>query len=161
MQSLRWMLTGGRARRNTRPKRDAEVRENEREATKAARAFVLVVDDVADNRELYATFLEYSGFRVDQAADGEEALSKVARDPPDVVLMDLSMPNLDGWEATRLIKSNPRTKGIIVLVVTGFAMRADLDRARSAGADDVCTKPCMPKELVDRVETLLAARKKS
>lgn len=122
------------------------------------RRFVLVVDDVEDNRELYATFFEYAGYRVDQAADGEEALSKIARDQPDVVLMDLSMPTLDGWEATRLIKSNPRTNAIIVLVVTGFAMRNDLDRARAAGADDVCTKPCLPKDLVARVESLLARR---
>lgn len=117
---------------------------------------MLVVDDVEDNRELYATFLQYAGYRVDQASDGEEALSKIARALPDLVLMDLSMPNLDGWEATRLIKSNPRTKAVIVLVVTGFAMRRDLERARAAGADDVCTKPCLPKDLVGRVEALLA-----
>lgn len=154
------MPAGGRTRRRKkrRPRADA-VREIEREAPPSdRRPFVLVVDDVADNRELYATFLEYAGFRAEQASDGEEALSKIARDPPDVVLMDLSMPNLDGWEATRRIKSNPRTKGIIVLVVTGFAMRNDLDRARAAGADDVCTKPCLPKDLVARVEALLARR---
>lgn len=146
----------GTRRRKKRRTRAIAVRESEREAADADRRhFVLVVDDVEDNRELYATFLAFAGYRVDQASDGEDALSK---DPPDIVLMDLSMPNVDGWEATRQIKSNPRTKGILVLVVTGFAMRSDLERARAAGADDVCTKPCLPKELVARVEDLLARR---
>jgi two-component system, cell cycle response regulator DivK len=154
------MPDGGRPRRrNTRPAHVTEVRETERGAADAERSpFVLVVDDVEDNRELYATFFTYAGYRAEQASDGEEALSKIARERPDVVLMDLSMPNVDGWEATRLIKSNPRTKGIIVVVVTGFATRDDLDRARAAGADDVCTKPCLPKDLVARVAKLLAGK---
>lgn len=152
------MPDGGHARRRkTRRRRAIAVRENEREAADGERRpFVLVVDDVEDNRELYATFFRYAGYRVDQASDGEQALSKIAHDPPDLVIMDLSMPNLDGWEATRLIKSNPRTKAIFVLVVTGFAMRRDLERALAAGADEVCTKPCLPKDLVARVDALLA-----
>jgi CheY-like chemotaxis protein len=153
---------GGSRRRKTRRAHANVVRDTEREATAGdKRPFVLVVDDVEDNRELYATFFEFAGYRVDQASDGEDALSKIARDPPDVVLMDLSMPTLDGWEATRLIKSNPRTKEILVLVVTGFAMRNDLERARAAGADDVYTKPCLPKDLVARVEGLLALRRRT
>lgn len=139
--------------RKRRPAHARPVRGNER-----ATSSVLVVDDVEDNRELYASYFTYAGFRVDQAADGEEALSKIARDQPDLVIMDLSMPRMDGWEATRLIKSNPRTKAIIVVVVSGFATRTDLDRARAAGADDVCTKPCSPKDLLARVEKLLAER---
>jgi two-component system, cell cycle response regulator DivK len=110
-------------------------------------------------RELYASYFSFVGYRVDQAADGEEALSKVARDPPDLVLMDLSMPRLDGWEATRLLKSNPRTKGIAILILTGFAMRTDLERARAAGADDTLTKPALPKDVLDRVESLIKRSK--
>jgi two-component system, cell cycle response regulator DivK len=122
------------------------------------RPFILVVDDVEDNREIYALCFAAQGYRVAEAVDGEEALTIIAQDPPDLVVMDLSMPRLDGWETTRLIKSNPRTKNIIVLVVTGFAMRDDLARARAAGADDVCTKPCLPGVLLEKVEALLPRR---
>ena len=127
-----------------------------------SRRFVLVVDDVEDNRELYASYFAFEGYRVEQAADGEEALSMIARDAPDLVLMDLSMPRLDSWEATRLIKSNPRTKDIVVLILTGFAMQTDVERARAAGADDVLTKPALPRDVFRRVEQLLgdAARQK-
>jgi len=103
-------------------------------------------------------YFEAMGYRVAQATDGEEALSIVARDPPDAIVMDLSMPRLDGWEATRLVKSNPRTKHVVVLVVTGFATRTDIDRARAAGADEVFTKPCTPKDLFAEVERLLSRR---
>lgn len=108
-----------------------------------------------DNREVYALYFEVHGYRVRQARDGEEALSIVTRDPPDLVVMDLAMPRLDGWEATRLIKSNPRTKNIVVLVLTGFGAPDDLARARAAGADEICTKPCLPRDLFVRVEALL------
>ena len=123
-----------------------------------ARGRLLVVDDIEDNRDLYATYFEHWGFHADQACDGEEALAKIAKDPPDVVIMDLSMPNVDGWEATRLVKSNPRTTHVIVIVVTGNATEANMAAARAAGADDVCTKPCLPKELLARVERHLARR---
>ncbi len=119
---------------------------------------MLVVDDVEDNRDLYATYLEHCGFRADQACDGEEALAKITREPPDVVIMDLSMPNLDGWEATRLVKSNPRTRHVIVIVVTGNATDGNMAAARAAGADEVCTKPCLPRDLLAHVERHLAAR---
>ena len=110
--------------------------------------FVLIVDDVEDNRDLYATYFAYEGYRVAQAADGEVALAIVTADKPDVVIMDLSMPRMDGWEATRMIKSNPRTKDVVVIVLTGFHTPAALQRARAAGADDVFTKPCEPQALL-------------
>ena len=121
----------------------------------AAPPFVLVVDDVEDNRELYGVYFTFAGFRVAQAADGEEALARVAKEKPDLVIMDLSMPRMDGWEATRLIKSNPRTKSVIVIVVTGHATPHDLDRAKAAGADEVLTKPCVPEALLARARALL------
>jgi two-component system, cell cycle response regulator DivK len=111
--------------------------------------FVLVVDDMEDNRDLFASYLEYGGFRVAQAEDGEAALAAITPEKPDVVLMDLSMPHMDGWEATRLIKSNPRTKDIVVIVVTAYDSPSILERARAAGADDVLTKPCTPDALVE------------
>jgi two-component system, cell cycle response regulator DivK len=109
---------------------------------------VLVADDTEDNRDLYATYLEYAGYRVAQAEDGEKAVAFVAASKPDVVIMDLSMPRLDGWEATRLIKSNPATKDVVVIVITGNSTPRSLAAARAAGADDVCTKPCTPDEVV-------------
>ena len=133
------------------------VRASEPDAS-GERGRVLVVDDVEDNRDLYATYLEHCGFRADQACDGEEALAKITREPPDVVIMDLSMPNLDGWEATRLVKSNPRTRHVIVIVVTGNATDGNMAAARAAGADEVCTKPSMPRALRAHVERHLAAR---
>jgi CheY-like chemotaxis protein len=119
---------------------------------------ILVVDDIEDNRDLYAAYFEYAGFRVDQANDGEEALAKIARRKFDVVLMDLAMPRLDGWEATRLIKSNPRTKDIVVIVVTGHLTPDDLTRARAAGADEIRAKPCMPDDMLRLVRSRLDGR---
>ena len=129
-------------------------------ASETRRGFVLVVDDVEDNRDLYATYFEHSGYRTAQASDGEQALALIAREAPDVVIMDLSMPTLDGWEATRLIKSNPRTRHVVVVVVTGNATEANMAAARSAGADDVCTKPCLPRELLAVVERELSSRRR-
>lgn len=118
----------------------------------------LVVDDVLDNRDLYGEYLRASGFRVDEAEDGQEALDKVALDRPDVVIMDLSMPRLDGWEATRRLKADPKTKGIVIVVVTGHATPEDLERAKATGADGVVVKPCLPLDLLTLVQKLLARR---
>jgi two-component system cell cycle response regulator DivK len=118
--------------------------------------FVLIVDDVEDNRDLYATYFAVAGFRVATANDGEEALGMITREAPDAVVMDLAMPNLDGWEATRLIKANPRTAAIVVVVVSGHAVGDAVRRARAAGADEVLAKPCYPDQLVARVCELLS-----
>jgi CheY-like chemotaxis protein len=115
----------------------------------------LIADDVEDNRDLYATYFESSGFDVYRASDGEEVLACIARRKPDVVVLDLSMPNIDGWEATRLIKANAQTRDVLVVVVTGRATHDDLTRARAVGADEVLTKPCLPQELLARVTALL------
>lgn len=140
----------------------SKVRDNEpgpATGTRARPPYVLVVDDIDDNRDLYVSYFKYAGVEVDEACNGEEALTKVAQRQPDLIVMDLAMPRVDGWEATRLVKSNPRTKHIIVLVVTGYASKEDLTRARAAGADDVCTKPCSPKELFEKAQALLARGK--
>lgn len=119
---------------------------------------VVVADDVDDNRDVYALYFEHAGFDVAQARTGDEALACIESTNPVAVIMDLSMPGLDGWEATRLIKSNPRTKNVVVIVVTGHATFDDSQRARAAGADDVCTKPCLPDALLARVKALLERR---
>lgn len=116
---------------------------------------VVVVDDDEDSRELYAVYFERAGFEVEQASNGEEALACVAHRIPDAIIMDLSMPGIDGWEATRVIKSDSRTRNVVVIVVTGHATVDDTQRARAAGADEVCTKPCLPDALLARVTALL------
>jgi two-component system cell cycle response regulator DivK len=121
-----------------------------------AKPRVLVVDDVEDNRELYATYFDHLGFRTEQACDGEDALAKIDADVPDVVIMDLSMPNLDGWATTRRIKQDPRTSHILVIVVTGHTTASNIAAAREAGADEVCAKPCVPRDLLARIRRGLA-----
>lgn len=119
---------------------------------------VLVVDDVAHGREIFAEYLEFRGFRVATAADGLEALDKAFELLPDVILMDLSLPELDGWEATRRLKGDDRTKTIPVIALTAHALASAHDKAMAAGCDSVVTKPCVPRDLEAEVRRQLAAR---
>ncbi|RKG77299.1 response regulator [Corallococcus exercitus] len=119
---------------------------------------VLVVDDYQDAREMYAEYLEFSGFRVAEAKNGQEALDKAFELVPDVILMDLSLPVMDGWEATRRLKGDARTKGIPVVALTGHALKGHTDDANEAGCDAYVTKPCLPDALVDQVKKMIARR---
>lgn len=119
---------------------------------------VLVVDDFQDNREMFAEFLLLSGFRVAQAATGREALERAFALIPDVILMDLSLPELDGWEATRRLKGDARTRHIPVVALTGHVLADHSRDARDAGCDAFLTKPCLPDTLVIEVQRALAAR---
>jgi CheY-like chemotaxis protein len=112
---------------------------------------VLVVDDADDNRELYAEYLESQGFVVEQARDGLEALERLRTFVADVVLMDLSLPILDGWEATRVIKEDPTTRRVQVIALSGRTDVAARARAAAAGCDAFLAKPCTPSELVEAV----------
>lgn len=119
---------------------------------------VLVVDDVAHGREIFAEYLEFRGFRVATAADGLEALDKAFELLPDVILMDLSLPQLDGWEATKRLKGDDRTKTIPIIALTAHALASAHDKAMAAGCDSVVTKPCVPRDLEAEVRRQLAAR---
>jgi two-component system cell cycle response regulator DivK len=119
---------------------------------------VLVVDDVDHGREIFAEYLEFRGFRVATAADGLEAIEKTHALRPDVVLMDLSLPGIDGWEATRRLKEDPATKDIPIIALTAHALASAHDKARAAGCNSVVTKPCLPKDLEQEVRKQLAAR---
>lgn len=116
---------------------------------------ILVVDDFEDNRAMYAEYLVFSGYRVAQAANGKEAVDKATELAPDVVVMDLSLPVMDGWEATRLLKSNARTRDIPVIALTGHALAGHSQGAKEAGCDDFLVKPCLPETLVEKVEQML------
>jgi len=120
---------------------------------------VLIVDDFQDNREMYAMYLEHSGYRVAEAANGFEALERAFELLPDVVVMDLSLPGLDGWEATRRLKSDGRTRHIPVLALTSHALEGFSDGARAAGCDGFVTKPCLPDQLLAEIRALLHDRK--
>ena len=107
---------------------------------------------------MYAEYLAYSGYAVEQAADGEEAV-KLAQDLlPDVVVMDLSLPIMDGWEATRRLKADERTRRIPVIALTGHALASHSRGAREAGCDAFLAKPCLPEKLVEKVEELIRPR---
>ena len=116
---------------------------------------ILVVEDYDDAREMYVEYLTFTGFRVDSATNGLEAIEMTERLLPDLVLMDLALPKLDGWEATRRLKSNPATAHIPVIALTGHALAGHAERAREAGCDSFITKPCVPDELVAEISRVL------
>jgi len=119
---------------------------------------VLIVDDFDDNREMFTEFLSFSGYRVAQAATGKEALERAFSLLPDLILMDLSLPELDGLEATRCLKKDERTKCIPVLALTGHAVAAHSRDARAAGCAAFLTKPCLPEVLLGEIRRVLESR---
>jgi two-component system cell cycle response regulator DivK len=116
---------------------------------------ILVVDDYQDAREMYAEYLQFSGFRVAEARNGNEALEQAFALKPDLILMDLGLPGMDGWEATRQLKSDERTRHIPVVALTGHALAGASEGARKAGCDSFVTKPCLPDDLVVEVRRML------
>jgi two-component system cell cycle response regulator DivK len=122
---------------------------------KAERPRVLLVDDYPDAREMYSEYLAYSGFEVIEAGNGIEALQKAVETSPDIILMDLSLPVMDGWEATRRLKADRRTAGIPVVALTGHALAGISEGARKAGCDAFVTKPCLPEDLVKEIRKIL------
>lgn len=110
-------------------------------------ALVLIVDDGEDNRTLYRSHLEHAGFRVVEAADATEGIALARELMPAIVVMDLSMPDVDGWEATRRLKSDPATRRIGIVALSAFHEPESRRRAREAGADFFLAKPCLPREL--------------
>jgi two-component system, cell cycle response regulator DivK len=120
---------------------------------------VLVVEDYQDAREMYAAYLQFSGFDVAEAGNGIEAIEKTQELLPDIVLMDLALPRMDGWEATRRLKNDPRTKHIPIVALTGHALAGHAEGARAAGCDAFVTKPCLPDALVAEIKRLLDAHR--
>jgi CheY-like chemotaxis protein len=119
---------------------------------------VLLVDDYPDAREMYAEYLDFSGFEVVEAANGMEALERAADTTPDIILMDLSLPVMDGWEATRRLKADSRTAHIPVVALTGHALAGISEGAKKAGCDAFVTKPCLPEDLVKQIRKVLDER---
>jgi CheY-like chemotaxis protein len=124
---------------------------------KGERPRVLVVDDYPDAREMYAEYLQYSGFDVIEAGNGIEALDRAADSAPDIILMDLSLPVMDGWEATRRLKADKTTARIPIVALTGHALAGIHEGAKNAGCDAFVTKPCLPEDLVKEIRKVLDA----
>jgi CheY-like chemotaxis protein len=119
---------------------------------------VLIVDDFPDNRDMYMQYLEFSGLRVAEAQNGHEALQQAFALLPDLIVMDLSLPGLDGWEATRRLKADKRTSRIPVIALTGHALAGHSKGAIEAGCDAFITKPCLPERLLEEIRKMLDSR---
>ena len=115
---------------------------------------VLVVDDYEDTRELYAEYIRMSGIEVETAADGFEGIEKAIMLRPDVIVMDLSMPDLDGFETVRVLRGHERTRRIPVLALTGTMLESE-GRARDEGFSAFLRKPCLPQYLLHEVRRFL------
>ena len=116
---------------------------------------ILVVEDQEDLRGVLRTLLTGSGYAMLEAVDGETGVARAKSDRPDLILMDIQMPVLDGYEATRRIKADPDLKGIPVIAVSSFAMKGDEEKARAAGCDHYVTKPYSPMQLLRVVRAYL------
>jgi two-component system, cell cycle response regulator DivK len=116
---------------------------------------ILLVEDNEMNRDMLSRRLLRKGFEVVIAADGEQAVTLAESDRPDLILMDMSLPVIDGWEATRRVKANTKTAHIPVIALTAHAMSGDREKALAAGCDDFDTKPIEMPRLLEKIESLL------
>jgi two-component system, cell cycle response regulator DivK len=119
-------------------------------------AKILLVEDNEMNRDMLSRRLERRGYEVVVAVDGVQGVAMTVSENPDLVLMDMSLPVMDGWEATRQLKANPDTKKIPTIALTAHAMSGDREKALEAGCDDYDTKPIELPRLLDKIATLLA-----
>ncbi len=118
-------------------------------------AKILLVEDNEINRDMLSRRLERKGFQVVMAADGQQGVDLAMSEGPDLILMDMDLPIIDGWEATRRVKADASTRGIPVIALTAHAMVGDRDKAMAAGCDDYDTKPIDFPRLLGKIETLL------
>jgi CheY-like chemotaxis protein len=117
---------------------------------------ILLVEDNEMNRDMLSRRLQRKGYEVVIAANGAEGLSMSLEEQPDLILMDMSLPVIDGWEATRQLKANPQTASIPVIALTAHAMSGDREKALEAGCDDYDTKPVELSRLLGKIEILLS-----
>lgn len=121
-------------------------------------ARVLIVDDERDNRELLEIILQREGFAITTAASGAQALASVAAEPPDLILLDVMMPDMDGYEVVAKLKADVATRSILIVMVTALSGASARARARDAGVDDFLSKPLHRAEVCLRVKSLLGVR---
>lgn len=116
---------------------------------------ILLVEDNEMNRDMLSRRLERKGFEISIAVDGEEGVAKALCVKPDLILMDMSLPKIDGWEATRRVKSNPETASIPIIALTAHAMAEDREKALAAGCDEYDTKPVELPRLLEKIQRML------
>jgi len=116
---------------------------------------ILLVEDNEDNRSIYRTVLEHFGYAVLEAPDGEEGVRIARESIPDLILMDISIPLLDGWEATKLLKAEEGTSGIPIIALTAHALATDRIKAKEVGCDGYLAKPVEPRKVLEEVKRLV------
>ncbi len=116
---------------------------------------ILVVEDQEDNRQILRDLLGSADYEMSEAENGVEALAAVATRRPDLILMDIQLPIMDGYEVTRRIKADPATRSIPIIAVTSYALSGDEEKARGAGCDDFVPKPYSPRALLAKVKEFL------
>jgi CheY-like chemotaxis protein len=121
-------------------------------------ATILLVEDNDLNRDMLSRRLVRRGYAVITARDGEEAHTMACSQGPDLILMDIGLPDMDGWQVTRLLKSHPRAREIPIIALTAHALLTDREKAREAGCDDYDTKPVEFTRLIEKIENLLVAK---
>src|SRR5713226_6238159 len=117
---------------------------------------ILVVEDQPDNRQIIRDMLADTGYEITEAENGEEALAAIAKQRPDLILMDIQLPIMDGYAATRRIKSDPALRSIPIIAVTSCALNGEEEIARAAGCDDYVPKPYSPRELLAKIRQHLS-----
>ncbi len=116
---------------------------------------ILVIEDTEDNRQILRDLLSSAGYEIIEAVDGESGVSMAAEQRPDLILMDIQLPVIDGYEATRRIKAEPTTRHIPIVAVTSYALVGDEAKAREAGCDGYVAKPFSPRHLLEKVREFL------
>ena len=119
---------------------------------------ILIVDDNAINLKLVAYLMKANGYTVETALDAESAIESIRTNHPDVILMDIQLPGIDGLELTRRLKADPKTRDIVIVAVTAYAMKGDQAKALAAGCDDYITKPIDTRTLPETIARHLAKR---
>ena len=119
---------------------------------------ILVVEDQEDNRQILRDLLSNAGYEMTEAVDGQEALAEVAKQRPDLILMDIQLPVMDGYEATRRIRTSPDLKSVPIIAVTSYALAGDEGKALAAGCDAYVTKPFSPRQLLAKIREYLPDR---
>jgi two-component system cell cycle response regulator DivK len=117
---------------------------------------ILVVEDQEDNRQILRDLLGNAGYELTEAENGEEAIAAVARRRPDLILMDIQLPVMDGYEATRRIRTNPDLNSVPIIAVTSYALAGDENKAVAAGCDGYVSKPFSPRDLLAKVRAYLS-----
>ncbi|MBA2244693.1 MAG: response regulator [Gemmatimonadetes bacterium] len=118
---------------------------------------ILLVEDNEDNRTVYRTILEHFGYGVIEARNGEDGIRMAREELPDLILMDISIPVIDGWEATRILKAEEKTSNIPIIALTAHALATDRAKAEEIGCDGYLAKPCEPRRVVAEVEKFIGA----